>query len=101
LNCRESLIPRNAKVKPKSIKMKYEDLLVTTLGKGGVVSPLKIQQREDSPVYKFVDDSERILYEVSLESYVRCKETGGNPSRLKGRLKENIFLNLPRPRWAL
>jgi 6-phosphofructokinase 1 len=47
--------------------MKYEDFFVTSLGKGNVVSPLKHSQRIDSTVYKFVDDSERILYDVSLE----------------------------------
>ncbi|NTV84789.1 MAG: hypothetical protein HGA23_10890 [Bacteroidales bacterium] len=39
--------------------MKYEDFLVSTLGKGNVISPLKQSQRPDSPVYKFVKDDER------------------------------------------
>ncbi len=59
--------------------MKYEDFIVTTLGKGSVVSPLKVSQREDSPVYKFVNDNERILYEVSLDDFNRYKESGETP----------------------
>ena len=59
--------------------MKYEDFLVQSLGKGNVISPLKNKQREDSPVYKFVDDSERILYDVSVENFHKCRETGETP----------------------
>jgi len=59
--------------------MKYEDFLVASLGKGGVVSPLKHSQRADNPVYKFVDDCERIIYDVSLENFNKCKETGEIP----------------------
>ena len=72
--------------------MKYEDFIVTSLGKGGVISPLKQTQREDSPVYKFVDDSERILYDVSLENFKKCRETGEIPvSFEKAGPKENIY----------
>jgi len=72
--------------------MKYEDLLVTTLGKGGVVSPLKVSQREDSPVYKFVNDDERILYDVSLEHFLKYREIGDLPvSFEKAGPKEYIF----------
>ena len=53
--------------------MKYEDFLITTLGKGNVITPLKQSQRADSPVYKFVKDDERILYEATLESFEKCK----------------------------
>jgi 6-phosphofructokinase 1 len=72
--------------------MKYEDFLITSLGKGGVVSPLKHTQRADRPVYKFVDDSERILYDVSLENFNKCRETGETPvSFEKAGPRENIF----------
>jgi 6-phosphofructokinase 1 len=72
--------------------MKYEDLLVTSLGKGGVISPLKNTQRADSPVYKFVSDSERILYDVSLENFNKCVETGEIPvSFEKAGPRENIY----------
>jgi 6-phosphofructokinase 1 len=72
--------------------MKYEDFLVSSLGKGGVVSPLKRTQREDNPVYQFVDESERILYDVSLENFKKCKETGELPiSFEKAGPRENIY----------
>jgi 6-phosphofructokinase 1 len=72
--------------------MKYEDFLVTSLGKGGVISPLKNNQRANSPVYKFVSDNERILYDVSLETFKKCIETGETPvSFEKAGPRENIY----------
>jgi 6-phosphofructokinase 1 len=72
--------------------MKYEDFLVTSLGNGNVVSPLKNSKRVESPVYQFVNDSERILYDVSLENFNKCKETGEVPiSFEKAGPRENIF----------
>ncbi len=72
--------------------MKYEDFLVTSLGSGNVITPLKQGQRADSPVYKFVRDDERILYDVTLEYFNKCKETGEMPvSFEKAGPKESIF----------
>jgi 6-phosphofructokinase 1 len=72
--------------------MKYEDFLISTLGKGNVISPLKQSQRPDSPVYKFVKDDERILYDVSVDNFHNCKETGKIPvSFEKAGPKETIF----------
>jgi 6-phosphofructokinase 1 len=72
--------------------MKYEDFLVLSLGKGNVSSPLKNQQRANSPVYKFVDDSERILYDISAINFSKSKEAGDMPvSFEKAGPKETIF----------
>jgi 6-phosphofructokinase 1 len=72
--------------------MKYEDFLVSSLGKGGVVSPLKHTRRVENPVYKFVDDSERILYDVSLDNFKKCITTGELPiSFEKAGPRENIY----------
>jgi 6-phosphofructokinase 1 len=72
--------------------MRYEDFIVSSLGKGNVVSPLKHTHRVENPVYKFVNDSERILYDVSLDYFNKCKETGELPvSFEKAGPRENIF----------
>jgi len=72
--------------------MKYEDFLVQSLGKGNVISPLKQSQRADSPVYKFVNDNERIIYDVNLDEFIRYKKTGKMPvSFEKAGPKETIF----------
>lgn len=66
--------------------------MVSSLGRGNVVSPLKQSQREDSPVYKFVEDNDRIIYDNSLEYYTRCRETGETPVCFeKAGPKETIF----------
>jgi 6-phosphofructokinase 1 len=72
--------------------MKIEDFLVRSLGKGNVQSPLKNKQRTDSPVYKFVDDTERILFDVSSDIFSKYKETGELPvSFEKAGPREAIF----------
>ena len=82
--------------------MKYEDFIVKSLGKGNILSPLKNKQREDSPVYKFVNDSERILYDVSIENFNKCKEAGENPvSFEKAGPKENIFFQPAKTKVAI
>jgi 6-phosphofructokinase 1 len=72
--------------------MKYEDFIVRSLGKGNVLSPLKNKQREDSPVYKFVNDTDRIIYDVSVDSFLKFKDTGEQPvSFEKAGPRENLF----------
>jgi 6-phosphofructokinase 1 len=82
--------------------MKYEDLLVTSLGKGGVISPLKYSQRKESPVYQFIDDSERILYDDSLNNFSRCHQTGEIPASFeKVGPKENIYFEPAKTKVAI
>jgi len=72
--------------------MKYEDFLVDVLGKGNVISPLKQSQRVNSPVYKFVRDDERVLFDASVDNFNKCRETGEMPvSFEKAGPKETIF----------
>jgi 6-phosphofructokinase 1 len=72
--------------------MKCDDFLVPALGNGNVITPLKQGQRIDNPVYKFVRDDERILYDVSVEYFNKCRETGEIPvSFEKAGPKETIF----------
>ena len=72
--------------------MNHADFNVKTLGKAIIKSPLKQSLKKYSPVFKFVDDSERILYDVSLENFSRCKESGEEPvSFEKAGPRENIF----------
>ncbi len=82
--------------------MKYEDFIVTSLGKGNVESPLKHSRRVESPIFKFVDDSERILYDVSLENFMRIRKTGENPiSFEKAGPRENIFFEPAKTKVAI
>lgn len=72
--------------------MKYEDFLVPVLGKCNVISPLKQSQRTNSPVYKFVQDDERVLFDASAANFIACKESGEMPvSFEKAGPRELIF----------
>jgi 6-phosphofructokinase 1 len=82
--------------------MKYEDLLVASLGKTRVVSPLKNNQRANSPIYKFVDDSERILHDVSFENFNNCKNTNELPASFeKAGPRESIFFEPAKTKVAI
>jgi len=72
--------------------MKYEDFLITNLGKCNVISPLKQGRTSNSPVYKFVSDNERVLYDVSADSFIKFRESGITPVSFEiAGPKENIF----------
>jgi 6-phosphofructokinase 1 len=72
--------------------MNHTDFNLKTLGKANIKSPLIQAVRNYSPVFKFVDDSERILYDVSLENFHKCKVSDEEPvSFEKAGPRENIF----------
>jgi len=72
--------------------MKYEDFIVSTLGNRNVISPLKKSQSAECQVYKFIDDDERVIYDVSSENYEHCRDAGVTPvSFEKAGPKEMIY----------
>ncbi len=82
--------------------MKYEDFIVTSLGKGSVESPLKYNRRVESPIFKFVDDSERILYDVSLDNYLKNRDSGKMPITFeKAGPRERIFFEPAKTKVAI
>ncbi len=82
--------------------MKYEDFIVPSLGKGSVDSPLKFNRRVESPIFKFVDDAERILYDVSLVNFLKSRETGKIPiSFEKAGPREYIYFEPAKTKVAI
>ena len=82
--------------------MKYEDFLITSLGKGSVVSPIKDTQRAESHIFKFVKDTERILYDVSLDNFYQFKKSGEIPiSFEKAGPRENLFFEPVKTKVAI
>lgn len=59
--------------------MKHEDFEVKCLGQAKVVSPLKQLLKHDSIVYDFLKDSDRVLYDASLENFLKNKESNNIP----------------------
>ena len=56
--------------------MKYEDFLVSTPVKGSVVSSLKQPLGTDNPSDHFINDSDRILNDVSVNNFNNCLRDG-------------------------
>jgi 6-phosphofructokinase 1 len=82
--------------------MKAEDFIVKTLGKENVETPLKHNRREDSPVYKFVRDEERIIYDTSLEYFLKCRESNEAPiSFEKSGPREMLFFEPAKTKVAI
>lgn len=82
--------------------MRYEDFLVTSLGKCNVISPLRHTHRAENPVFKFIDDSERVLYDASLANFRKCNETNVLPVTFeKAGPKENIYFEPAKTKVAI
>lgn len=72
--------------------MTQENFMVKSLGKTNIVSPLLQTVRNYSPLYKFVGEEERILYDVSLENFKNCLEKEEEPlSFEKAGPRDHIF----------
>lgn len=82
--------------------MTHEDFIVKTLGKTNIKSPLLKTVRNYSPLYKFVDEGERIIYDVSLANFLQCAETGRHPlSFEKAGPREDIFFEPAKTKVAV
>ena len=82
--------------------MKPEDFEVKILGKGTVKSPLKLSTSKGEGVYDYVKDTERILYNVTLDNYLLCKEHNEMPvSFEKAGPKEFLFFEPAKTKVAI
>lgn len=82
--------------------MEHADLVVKTLGNCSVKSPLKQLAKNEGVVYEFLKDSDRVLYDASLENFIRCKENGDVPlSFEKAGPRENIFFEPAKTKVAI
>ncbi len=59
--------------------LKLEDFNVKTLGTQKVKSPLMQSPRANSQRYKFITDSDRVIYDNSLTTYTNCLKEGKEP----------------------
>jgi 6-phosphofructokinase 1 len=59
--------------------MEQADFQVKILGTQNVQSPLDQSSKEVVPDYKFIEPTDRVLYDVSLNGFKKCIETGSEP----------------------
>jgi 6-phosphofructokinase 1 len=72
--------------------MNQLDFNVKVLGKAAIKSPLTQAIRKDSPAFRFVEDRERILHDVSLEGFEKSRGAGVDPvSFEKAGPRESLF----------
>lgn len=82
--------------------MNNSDFIVTTLGKASVRSPLALAVRNYSPLFKFVEESERILHDVSLENFNHCRDKREDPlSFEKAGPHQDIFFEPAKTKVAI
>ena len=82
--------------------MDCTDFQIKTLGKASIKSPLRQPIRKFSPVFKFVDDNDRILYDASVENFNKCVECGEKPITFeKAGPRENIFFEPAKTKVAI
>lgn len=59
--------------------MNHESFEVKVLGKGTVTSPFKKSILDNNMAYEFIQDTDRVLYDTSLENFINCQKTGEQP----------------------
>jgi 6-phosphofructokinase 1 len=56
-----------------------ENFDVKVLGKGTVNSPFRQSMLDNGQFYDFVKETDRILYDTSLDNFIKCQQTGEIP----------------------
>jgi 6-phosphofructokinase 1 len=59
--------------------MKQEELIIKSLGKCSVKSPLKLSTTKGDGGYDYINDTDRVLHDASLENFIHCKEKNELP----------------------
>jgi 6-phosphofructokinase 1 len=59
--------------------MTHKDFEVKVLGSGTIKSPLKPSFHSDSSSFGFIEDTDRVLFDASLDNYKRSLESGETP----------------------
>ena len=51
-----------------------EDYIVKTLGKTTIKSPIELSSKVGDGIYDYIQDSDRVLYDVTLNHFNQCRE---------------------------
>ncbi len=82
--------------------MKHEDFIVKELGKAAIKSPLIQFLHNGNIAYDFVKDTDRILYDPSLDSFIENSKSGSLPiSFEKAGPKEYLFFEPAKTKVAI
>ena len=79
-----------------------KDFAIPTLGKASVRSPLGLSTVRGDNIFNFISDEERILYDLSLDSFNRCIKNNEPPLSLeKAGPRKTIFFNPKKTKAAI
>jgi 6-phosphofructokinase 1 len=82
--------------------MKPEDFEIQVLGKATIKSPMLQPLQNGNATYEFVKDSDRILFDPSLQNYLEnCKNSSIPISFEKAGPKENLFFEPAKTKVAI
>lgn len=82
--------------------MNQENFDVKVLGKGTVNSPFRQSMLDNGMFYDFVKETDRILYDTSLENFVKCQQTGETPiSFEKAGPREHLYFEPAKTKVAI
>ncbi len=82
--------------------IKNSDFIVSTLGKGSIKSPLNLNKIKGDHIYNFVEENERLLYDVTLEHFEKVKKNGKAPlSFERAGPREHIYFDSPKTKAAI
>jgi 6-phosphofructokinase 1 len=67
---------------------------IRQLGQNQHPSPLKLSKNKDDGIYNYVEDGDRVLYDVSLSNFKKCMDTGQQPMSFeKAGPREKLYFN--------
>lgn len=82
--------------------MQHTNLIVQTLGKATVKSPLKLVSNNEGLSYNYYVEDDRVLHDASLNNFLKCQKNGETPiSFEKAGPSKNIYFEPAKTKAAI
>jgi 6-phosphofructokinase 1 len=82
--------------------MEHGEYDIPILGKRTLKSPLNLSQTEGDGLFEYVTDEDRVVYDTTLQNYVKCREQGELPiSFEKAGPRQQIFFEPAKTKVAI
>lgn len=82
------------KILPLKHREQMSEFRIASLGHPQYKSPLKLSTVKGDNIFDFINDSDRLVFDLSIDQYHHCLKTGKEPSCLeKAGPRQNIFFD--------
>lgn len=79
-----------------------DDFMIKSLGKCSVKSPLNLSKVKGDGIFNYIEDSDKILYDITLENFLKYKNKDKLPLAFdKAGPREYIFFDPPKTKAAI